>query len=563
MQDPNRIGNDTRSARDAELGDLGFDDVGFDDTGFDDLGFDDLARQDFADRLAWLKQGFQNRFGMPLTITGTDTAEHVRLHGRGLAADIRTHGLSPEHLDWLRDQANGLGLNGRDYSWLTRPVTTSTGVRLTGPHFHLDYGDHSDYGAVPALDQSAQRQGDPMPIGPGANDPTQSGRDYGTATQVDYRAQRRSGQSLMTTLPDSGHSQAGSEIDPMQPGRDYGAAPLVDHGAQSRSAQSLVATPPDSGRRQARDGQSQARTPAVSTLPGASAEGSTPPTACQIPARPRTRTLRGGNLASVTVTPESHGRVIEQNVAQAQSPNRVAQHSAVQTQSHPTRVQATSSADSIQIDASDLLNQLDGNQISPQQFYRAFQDRYAHRLEFSPAQQAATREYYRSLGSSYDPFSFAASPAELIGQTRNGKGFVTVGRSPEVIRNLEAFRHSAYIDPMTAQVRNAASPQADLDRAIRALIDKGIDPASVHWDGDLDPDSQLQIMASSRGAWPELQRYFDARSRLHPSTYQQLTMDIGSAATRVGSQLVQTAGNLGTLLFSRGEPTEPPEVIEA
>src|SRR5713226_5944061 len=87
---------------------------------------EDLAREDFGYRLAQLKDGFQSRFGKPLTITGTDTAEHVRLHGRGRAVDIRTHGLGGEHLDWLRDQAQGLGLNGRDYSSLTRPVTTST-----------------------------------------------------------------------------------------------------------------------------------------------------------------------------------------------------------------------------------------------------------------------------------------------------------------------------------------------------------------------------------------------------------------------------------------------------
>jgi hypothetical protein len=231
--------------------------------------------------------------------------------------------------------------------------------------------------------------------------------------------------------------------------------------------------------------------------------------------------------------------------------------------SHPTQVQATYRGDSIQVYASDLLDQLDRKQITPQQFLRAFQDRYAAGLGFGPADQAAMREYYRSQGSSYDPFSFDASPDELVAQARRGRGFVTVGRSPEVIRNLDAFRHSAFIDPMTAQVRNATSPQAELDRAIQGLMDKGIDPASVHWDGEMDPDSQLRIMATAREAWPELQRYLDARARLHPGAYQHLAMDIGSAAAGAGSRLVQSASNLGTLLFSRGEPTEPPDVIES
>src|SRR5262249_13472869 len=96
--------------------------------------------EDFGYRLAQLRQGFESRFGRPLTISGTDTADHVRLHGRGMAADIRTHGLGPQHLDWLRHQTQQLGLTCRDYSWLTRPLTTSTGVRLTGPHFHVHYG---------------------------------------------------------------------------------------------------------------------------------------------------------------------------------------------------------------------------------------------------------------------------------------------------------------------------------------------------------------------------------------------------------------------------------------
>jgi len=115
-----------------------------------DFGPEDLAREDFGYRLAQLNRGFENRFGRPLTITGTDTAEHLRLHGPGMAADIRTHGLGPEHLDWLREQTQQLDLTGRDYSWLTGPATTSTGVRLTGPPFHVHYGGGGDYGAVPS-----------------------------------------------------------------------------------------------------------------------------------------------------------------------------------------------------------------------------------------------------------------------------------------------------------------------------------------------------------------------------------------------------------------------------
>ena len=528
MQDPNQTGSNRKAGIDVALDDPTLDNRRLDDRrldGFrlDDMGPDDLARQDFAYRLAGLRQAFQNRFGRPLTITGTDTAEHVRLHGRGLAADIRTHGLNPEHLDWLRDQTNALGLNGRDYSWLTRPVTTSTGVRLTGPHFHVDYGNHREYGAVlshkalPSVGEGGQGRASQDPVTTTADDEQRQGGRTGASTITE---EARRGMEDLRGLQTFGSAGAGRGME------------------DSR---------------------------ALLTFGSAGAGSAAPSTGYQVPATPRRRTVRRGNLASVTITPDSPDRVIDQNVAQtkspaqivaqAQSPVRVVENGVVQTQSHPTQVQATYRGDSIQIYASDLLDQLDGKRISPQQFYRAFQDRYAAGLGFSPAQQAAMREYYRSQGSSYDPFSFDASPADLIAQARNGRGFVTVGRSPEVIRNLEAFRHSAYIDPMTAQVRDATSPQAELDRATRALIDKGIDPASVHWEGELDPDSQLRIMADSSGAWPELQRYFDARSRLHPSASQQLTMDIGSAAARVGSTLVQTGSNLGTLLFSRGEPT--------
>src|SRR5262249_13782854 len=111
--------------------------------------------------------------GRPLTITGADTPEHLRLHGRGMAADIRTHGLGSEQLDWLRQQSQQLGLSAKDYSGLTGPVTTSTGVRLTGPHFHVHYGGADDSADLPPAAQDPQSSAGQSLIKASAKDPQQ------------------------------------------------------------------------------------------------------------------------------------------------------------------------------------------------------------------------------------------------------------------------------------------------------------------------------------------------------------------------------------------------------
>jgi hypothetical protein len=241
MQDQRLIGSGAQSAITVEL--------------------DELSRQDFGDRVGQLMQGFQNRFGKSLTITGTDTADHIRLYGRGLAADIRTHGLGREHLDWLGDQTKELGLSGRDYSWLTGPVTTSTGVRLTGPHFHVDYGgDESDYGAVPPVKQGWRSPGGQGLVKASSQDLKQAGGDYSAVPPVKKYAAGQAGQNLIKTGGDD-----------------------LQHGAGDAHLTNV-------------SGDTGSKT--------SSARGQRPPAV-------RNPVVRRGSIASVTITPDSQGRVVE------------------------------------------------------------------------------------------------------------------------------------------------------------------------------------------------------------------------------------------------------------
>jgi len=221
-----------------------------------DVGPEDLAREDFGYRLAQLSQGFENRFGRALTITGTDTPEHVRLHGRGMAADIRTHGLGPEHLDWLRQQTQQLGLTGRDYSWLTGPVTTSTGVRLTGPHFHVHYGGGGDYRVVPSVNQTEHERPGVQRLAHVGTEAPASAEDWLQTNKPD-RSDEAGGTnqergSVETWLQDQSAPQESMLVFGDALGRPFNEGEVTIHAGPTKTAKSLeeqVADAQKSGQR--------------------------------------------------------------------------------------------------------------------------------------------------------------------------------------------------------------------------------------------------------------------------------------------------------------------------
>jgi hypothetical protein len=84
-----------------------------------------------------LDSQFSSRFGRSLFVTAGDNAEHRKLHPGG-ARDIRAKDLSDDERKFVVGTARGLGLNVRDYSWVKQPYTTPTGIKISGPHIHLD-----------------------------------------------------------------------------------------------------------------------------------------------------------------------------------------------------------------------------------------------------------------------------------------------------------------------------------------------------------------------------------------------------------------------------------------
>src|SRR5215471_7333685 len=295
MRDPNQMGSDGEMGRDIDLDgrrpdDFGPESVGPGDRGhdgsrLDGLGPDDFVRQDFAYRLAGLRQAFKDRFGRPLTITGTDTAEHVRLHGRGLAAEIRTHGLNPEHVDWLRDQTNAVGLNGRDYSWVTRPVTTSTGVRLTGPHFHVDYGNHREYGAVlshkalPSVGEGGQGRASQDPVTTTADDEQRQGGRTGASTITEEAGRGTEDSRGLQTFGSAGAGRGTEDSRGLQ---TFGSAGAGRGTEDSRGLQTFGSAGAGRGTEDSRG---------LQTFGSAGAGSAAPSTGYEVPAAPRRRTV--------------------------------------------------------------------------------------------------------------------------------------------------------------------------------------------------------------------------------------------------------------------------------
>lgn len=82
-----------------------------------------------------LDQEFKTQFGRPLRFTGRDTPVHIRLHGKAGARDIGSKELSEEEAQFVLKRGSELKLKMRDFRQ-AKPHTTSTGVRITGPHIH-------------------------------------------------------------------------------------------------------------------------------------------------------------------------------------------------------------------------------------------------------------------------------------------------------------------------------------------------------------------------------------------------------------------------------------------
>lgn len=82
-----------------------------------------------------LDSEFHQKFGRPLRFTGKDTPIHVKLHGAGKARDIGARDMTGDEVRFVVQRSKELGLNSR---FFPKAMTTSTGVKITGPHVHTD-----------------------------------------------------------------------------------------------------------------------------------------------------------------------------------------------------------------------------------------------------------------------------------------------------------------------------------------------------------------------------------------------------------------------------------------
>lgn len=100
----------------------------------------------FQSKFDQLRTEYKQRFGSDFEITGEDTPEHLRFYGHGNGRDVRAKTMNEEQRNFVRQRAPEIGLNLRDFSSLTGAKRTSTGVLLTGPHFHFDAGNGRRHG---------------------------------------------------------------------------------------------------------------------------------------------------------------------------------------------------------------------------------------------------------------------------------------------------------------------------------------------------------------------------------------------------------------------------------
>jgi hypothetical protein len=117
-----------------------------------------LTPTEFATRFADVRQQFLNKFGQPVTITGTDHAEHVSLYGKGSAIDIRSRNLTGAQTAFLVGACRNAGIRVKDFSQdsvLQRQIQSAVRAGLadragTGLHIHIDrFANRRDAYTVP------------------------------------------------------------------------------------------------------------------------------------------------------------------------------------------------------------------------------------------------------------------------------------------------------------------------------------------------------------------------------------------------------------------------------
>jgi hypothetical protein len=90
-----------------------------------------------------LGKDFQTKYGRSWEVTGgADTPPHQKFR-QGKARDVRSRTLKREEIDFVISRGAELGLRVKDFSNLTGPMTSSTGVQFTGPHLHIEHDEVS------------------------------------------------------------------------------------------------------------------------------------------------------------------------------------------------------------------------------------------------------------------------------------------------------------------------------------------------------------------------------------------------------------------------------------
>src|SRR4051812_7534870 len=80
------------------------------------MSLDDIEPEDFGSKFGRLQSGFKQKFGRDFSVTGQDTPVHVKLHGEGMARDVRVKDMSDDEKNYVRGWATDNGVKLLDYS---------------------------------------------------------------------------------------------------------------------------------------------------------------------------------------------------------------------------------------------------------------------------------------------------------------------------------------------------------------------------------------------------------------------------------------------------------------
>ena len=105
-----------------------------------------MSVANFATRFQEVQRVFNTRYAKPVTVTGSDHAEHLSLYGRGGAIDLRTKDLSGDEVRFLINEFKSRGIRVKDFSAdsiLQRQINSAIKAGLvdragTGLHLHVD-----------------------------------------------------------------------------------------------------------------------------------------------------------------------------------------------------------------------------------------------------------------------------------------------------------------------------------------------------------------------------------------------------------------------------------------